>query len=372
MKNIRELPLKSTEVEKITGEKILIIKPSSLGDIIHTLPVAHAIKRGHPDCHLGWLVQKPFRTLLERDPAVDEVIALNIPSTSEPGAGFRSWLLAGRATFTTLLELRRRFKRDPFDLVLDLQASFRSALISQANPGGFRVGFADAREGNSLIQDHRIEVTEPRMHALDKNLLFCSYLECTVLKDDFFLPFNHDDELAAGKFLRSYVGKIVSNKKIIYFNPAARWETKFWQPEKWALLGDRLAGELDSLVILAGGRGDRNYLMRIAGYMKERAAVTAGDLSLAGIAALMARTSVYVGLDSGPMHMAAMAGVPVAALFGPTNPELVKPYGVAHRIIRNEGMDCLGCRKRSCETLTCMKGITVDQVHEAVLELANR
>ncbi|MFP3983209.1 MAG: glycosyltransferase family 9 protein [Desulfurivibrionaceae bacterium] len=264
--------------------------------------------------------------------------------------------------------MRKHFKKAPYDLVLDLHASFRSALIGRTNPNGYRVGFGDGREGNPLVQNHLIQVKEQQIHALDKNLLFCDYLECPARKADFYLPFNKEDKLAAGNFLERVDS--ASQKNVIYFNPAARWETKYWYPEKWALLGDRLTREHNSLIVLAGSKADREYLFKISSLMKEKAAVTAGELSLPAIAALMDRIAAYVGLDSGPMHMAAMAGVPVAALFGPTNPELVRPYGVRHRIIRNHDIDCLGCRKRYCESLACMKGISVDQVYEEVLELS--
>ncbi len=333
------------------------------------MPVAHALKRHHPECYIGWLAQQPFNSLLERDPAIDEVIPLNISSTSEPGAGLAAWIKAAGTTFDNWRDLRRRFGNDPYDLILDLHASFRSALLGKTNPGGYRVGFADAREGNPLVQDYRIEVRKRRMHALDKNLLFCAYLECPTREDDFFLPFNEEDELAVSNFLERFGAG--AEKRIIYCNPVGRWDTKYWDPAKWALLGDRLTKEYGCLVVLAGSKGDSGYLRAISGLMKEKAVVAAGELSLPAVAALMARTSICVGLDSGPMHMAAMAGVPVVALFGPTNPELVRPYGVSHRIITNPDVDCLGCRKRQCRHLTCMKGITVGQVYKAVLELTS-
>ncbi len=312
-------------------------------------------------------MRQPFQALLESDPAVDEVISLSISSTSEPGAGPTAWFKAGRATFSNLWRLRKRFKNASYDLILDLHASVRSALLGMTNPGGYRIGFADAREGNSLVQDYRIKVGDRKIHALDKNLFFCNYLGCPAQEVDFYLSFSKEDDLAANNFLNGIAGS--DGRRIIYFNPAARWSTKYWDPEKWALLGDRLNREYDSLIILAGSKGDREYLSRISGLMKGKAAVTAGKLSLPAIAALMAKTDVYVGLDSGPMHMAAMAGIPVVALFGPTNPELVRPYKVRHRIVRNQDINCLGCRKRNCKSLACMRGISVDQVYEAVLEL---
>ena len=101
--------------------------------------------------------------------------------------------------------------------------------------------------------------------------------------------------------------------------------------------------------------------------MHGRASVAAGALSLTESAALMRRAAVYAGLDTGPMHMAAMIGTPVVALFGPTHPERVGPYNVAHAIVRAEGLDCLCCRRRSCDHLSCMRGIATETLYRQVM-----
>ena len=100
----------------------------------------HAIKRAYPSAYIGWVVQKSFAGVLEYDPAIDEIILISIPSTSDPHAGKGAFVRAGRATFRTLKELRLKFWARPYDLVLDLHASFRSGLLGLANPGGRRIG----------------------------------------------------------------------------------------------------------------------------------------------------------------------------------------------------------------------------------------
>ncbi len=347
-------------------KRILIIKQSSLGDIIHTLPVVHALKRCHPEAYVGWVAQKGFCSLLEQDPDVDEVIAVQISSTSDPHAGRGAYWQALRETVAALSDLRQRFKKNPYDLVLDLHASFRSSLIGLTNPGGQRVGFGDAREFNTLFQHHRIPVHGP-MHAVDKNLLFCDYLSCPVTSEDFRFHVDKNDHALVDAFLQKHGW--TEGRRIVYVNPAARWITKYWTVENWAKLCDRLIREIGAVVVLASGGQDREYLLKIAGMMKEKPVVAAGSLTLNEAVALIQKSAVYVGLDSGPMHMAAMAGIPVAALFGPTNPELVKPYGTKHRIILNESLDCLGCRKRSCDNPLCLHGISVDRVFQEVVDL---
>ena len=133
------------------NKNILIIKQSSLGDIVHTLPVVHALKRNFPSCSIGWVVQQGFSPLLACDPAVDHVHTIDIPSTSEPGRAKSVWWQAARSTLSALYRLRRECRRAPYDLVLDLHASFRSGLLGKMNPGGLRIGFNDAKELNTFF-----------------------------------------------------------------------------------------------------------------------------------------------------------------------------------------------------------------------------
>jgi len=110
----------------LNSQRILIVKQSSLGDIIHTLALVHAFKRCYPEVSIGWVVQKAFASIVERDPAVDDVFVIDIPSTSEPTAKKNALTKAVTATLRTLKDLRRVFSSNPYDLVLDLHASFRS------------------------------------------------------------------------------------------------------------------------------------------------------------------------------------------------------------------------------------------------------
>jgi len=350
---------------QLERSRILIVKPSSLGDIVHTLPVAHAIKRSFPGCTIGWIVQQAFAPLLAADAAINRIHPIHIPSTSEPQAGRWAWLAALQGTLRTLKTLRAQFRQEPYDLVLDLHASFRSGLLGTCNPGGLRIGFAEAKELNSLFQDQLVAVPADVRHAQAKNLLFCSQLGISTADEDFHLCSSEDDRRAAQVFLRE---QSAGGKKIIYANPAARWQSKFWPVERWAELADHFAAQ-DIALVFGGSKEDAGYVAAIARLMQSPPLVAAGRLNLAQSAALISQAALYVGLDSGPMHIAALAGVPVAALFGPTHPERVGPWNVPHRIVRADGLTCLECRKRSCDHLSCMKGIAVPMVYEAALAL---
>jgi ADP-heptose:LPS heptosyltransferase len=154
----------------------------------------------------------------------------------------------------------------------------------------------------------------------------------------------------------------------VYVNPTARWQSKFWIAERWSALCDSLI-DAGIEVIFGGSGSELASIKTITSQMSRKGVVAAGRLSLTGAVALMKRAAVYIGLDTGPMHIAAMAGIPVVALFGPTHPERVGPYHVPHRIVRAENLPCLCCRKRNCPTPLCMEGINVDTVYTQVLEL---
>jgi heptosyltransferase I len=351
----------------LDGKRVLIIKPSSLGDVVHTVPVAHAIKRRYPTCHIGWVVQRTFRAILECDPAVDEIIPVFIPSTSDPLALRGAFLAAARATVSTIRELRARFREAAYDVVLDLHASFRSGLLALSNPGGLRIGFADAKELNTSFQ-HRTVSTDPgKPHAVDKNLAFAEYVGCPVEPEDLRVCVSTEARDQARAFLAA--AGVRPGQRIVYANPATRWATKFWTVHGWATLADRLAADAGACVVFSGGPGDVPYIEGIAARMKRPCLIAAGALSLAEATGLLELADVYVGVDSGPMHISAFVGTPVVAIFGPTDPAKVGPYGPGHRVIRQDDLTCLACRKRSCDDRTCMEGISADRVFAETMSL---
>jgi heptosyltransferase I len=348
----------------LNDKRVLLVKQSSLGDIIHTFPVVHAFKRCYPSCSLGWVVEQSFSSLVAQDPAVDRVYPIHIPSTSNPDSKWSAYFQALVATVSVLQTLRTAFQRDPYDLVLDLHASFRSGLFSWMNPGGVRVGFSDARELNTLFQKHLIKVKTGSMHAVDKNLLFCSFFGCQPIADDFFLVTSQNDDHQAETFLTA--SGVHPGQPFVYINPAARWQSKFWIKSKWSELCDRLQAT-GVPTIFGGSNDDIAYINSIRRQMTNSASVAAGRLSLTESVALMKKAAVYVGLDTGPMHIAAMTGTPVVALFGPTHPERVGPYGVKSAVIQAGNLDCLCCRKRVCDHQNCMNGIDVATVYDRVM-----
>ncbi len=304
--------------------------------------------------------------LLKRDPAIDHVYPLSIVSTSDPQAGKSAYLRAGRQLLSTMSQLRGVFRQASYDMVFDLHGSFRSGLLGLTCPGSQRVGFAGAKELNPLFQHLTIRIPDHVEHALEINNCFSNVFNCEITEKDFYMCSSEADWQGVELFFEQH--RIDPNRQVIYANPAARWQTKFWPSQRWAELADLFAAR-GLAMIFGGSEHDRKYIASITEQMKTVPLVAAGKFTLPQSVALIQHAALYVGLDSGPMHMAALSGIPAVALFGPTHPSRVGPYGVRHRIIRAEQLDCLECRKRRCSHLSCMKGITVEMVAEAALSL---
>ncbi len=291
--------------------KILIVKPSSLGDVIHALPTVQRIRRQFPSAHISWLVNDSLSSLLRRCPVIDERIEFH------------------RQEMASWLPLLARLRREHFDLVVDLQGLLRSGLMTLATCAARRLGLSDAREGARWFYTEIVPVHPA--HAVDRYLQVACRLGCLDSPVEF--------PLGLSPVPRGY-------SAFIAINPLARWESKIWGDDNFSALLDRLPAER---VVLIGARSERD---RIAQINRDRARNLAGELDLFELAELYRQCAVVISNDTGPMHLAAAVGTPVIALFGPTNPALVGPYGPGHIVLRSPTGD--------------IRGITLEQVLAAV------
>ncbi len=312
-------------VDRDGPSRILIIKPSSLGDIVHALPAVHRIRCAFPDAHIAWLINPEFASLLEHSPIVNRVI--HFP----------------RRRLSHMPALIRRLRREQFDCALDLQGLLRSGLIAQATLARRRVGLSDSRECARFFHNEIIRV--PRCHAVDRYLLAADHLHCP--KTDIEFPLGLDPN--------------IKSEGWIAINPSARWPSKMWGDHHYAELIRRLPRDC---VVMTGAAKDRQRLDHIAPGVRN----IAGTTNLRELAAFYASCSVLVTNDTGPMHIAAAVGIPVVAIFGPTDPALTGPYGSNHIVLR-EPVACSPCFRKQCPNripMECMTQITVDRVMAAL------
>ena len=304
--------------------RILIIKPSSLGDVIHALPAVNLIRQRYPRAHLAWLVNTAFTSLLQHCPIIDEVIPFP------------------RHEFRRLPALVQRLRRDRFDLVVDLQGLLRSGLLAALSGAPRRVGLSDAREGASRFHNEIIPV--PRIHAVDRYLRAAQHLGGAG-------PVEFPLGLPPHRPPAGYLA----------IHASARWPTKLWGDDKFAELIRQLPPDR---VILTGAAAEAERIGRLA----QGGRNLAGKTDLFELAEWYQRCAVVVTNDSGPMHLAAAVGTPVVAIFGPTDPVLTGPYGAGHRVLR-VALPCAPCFKDRCtnpQAMACMDGVSVAEVLQAV------
>ena len=318
--------------------KILIIKPSSLGDIIHAFPALSIIRKTFPSSYIAWLINKNFKEVLEGQPYLDEIIVFPRYVFLKKGVPF-------------FKELRRR----GFDITIDLQGLLRSALISLLSGAKQRVGFRAGREFSSLFYTHPIDIAPGILHAVDRNVRLASSICGGIFDTDFTFNISRRAVRKIEKLLKD----LDVHGQIIALSPVTRWSSKMWFEEKWASLADELSKK--GAVFFLGSHGEEKVVQRIMKRMKTPSFSLAGKLDLQELAAFLSRSRILVTVDSGTMHVASVLRVPIVSLFGPTDPDHCGPYGQERGVVKCD-ISCSGCYRTHCRKMECMKGIGVDPV----------
>ncbi|MCL5238454.1 MAG: lipopolysaccharide heptosyltransferase II [Nitrospirae bacterium] len=325
-------------------KKILVIKPGSLGDIVHSLPFLHVMKDTFPRAEIHWIVSRGLEGLLQNNPMVKKLWIINKDQWKNPGKI--------KETVSEVKTLFRELKRETYDIAVDLQGLLRSGLLANASHAPVRVGFKEAREGSRLFYTHRIRGGRD-VHAVDRYLKVASSLGCEIDEIKFPMPLIKESEKV--KNVKNNMGKyavIVSG---------ARWKTKRWLPERFG----KLAYMLNIKSIVVGSTADAKISKEIEAMSGGKAVSMAGLTDLGELISLIRGATYVVTNDSGPMHIAAAFNIPTVAIFGPTSPVRTGPYG-RNNIIVKGGTSCAPCYKRECRHIRCMKEVSVEQVYEAV------
>ncbi|MAE67137.1 MAG: hypothetical protein CMJ18_22990 [Phycisphaeraceae bacterium] len=344
--------------------RLLVIKPSSLGDIIHAAGPVAWIARSAPDLHVSWIVNDAYASFVRLFPGVREIIAF--PRERFRRARFPRWL--GEAAGWV------RHLRD-FDVALDLQGLQRSALMARLSGAAERYGPSDARELGWMHYNCRVEVPPGVTHAIDRLWVLARELVSTSRRLDAHPP---DEPPSAfrlpvpdAEHARS-LEVVGASRPIIALCPGSRWQSKHWPVARWAdlirALHDRHA---DHHTVFLGAPNERPMVEEILaqdGVAGPHVVNLAGSTDLWGTAAILARARCAVTLDSAPLHLAAAVGTPVVALFGPTDPKRVGPRADQGVVIARRDLDCLECYERKCPLAerVCLPGIEAAEVMEAI------
>jgi ADP-heptose:LPS heptosyltransferase len=328
--------------------RILVIKLRAVGDVILSTVVTKNLRLAFPGAQIHYLTELASAEVLKGNPFVDDVLVYD------------------RATMSGL-DLIRAVRRGGYDLVLDLFGNPRTALLTRLSGAGTRVGFRF--RGRAYAYNVLADPRGNSVHNTQFNLDALSALGVAVHDRHIYFSFDDADVRYVDSFWPPEFG---GGSLVVCLNSGGGWYTKRWGLDRFAGLADRLAEELKARIVLPWGPGQLPDAREIKRRMVREAFIPPAT-TLRQLGALIKRCSVLVSNDSGPMHIGAAVGTPVLGIFGPTDPRLQGPYGENNMVVRNEGLDCLGCNLTACPIgHPCMIGLTVEPVLQAVRQLITR
>ena len=335
--------------------KILLIKLSAVGDVVHTIPVLNKLRRRYPAAQIDWLVTPPIAELLRHHPAITNVIEFAREEWQSP------WRLT---PFANYARLAANLRATGYDLVVDMHGQLRTALLTLATGAPVRVGFdrprpevwsasdrefpplarkhawQGAREGSWLAYTHHIPVPTLDVHAVDRYLNVGPILGLDDGAADFSFPIPAAASARIEQLLR---GHGIAATQLLVLAPGTVWETKHWGSGKFAEVARHFM-QKGFAATLIGSRRERAVCAEVA-QLAPGAVNFAGETSLSELAALIRRSTICVTNDSGPMHLAVALGRPVASVFGPTDAIWIGPYRRKNAVLQ-ANLPCSPCYLR--------------------------
>ncbi len=327
--------------------KILILKPSSLGDVIQALPVLRLLKHHWPASEIYWWIGSEFLALLRGDPDLTGVFPFHRQQWKLPLEWFQ--------VFSAIQSMRSQ----RFDWVIDLQGLARSGLFAWLANGAFTIGVDDPREGARAFYDVAVPRPSLQTHAVDWYLEVLRVLRVPVHWDFTWLPPRPAVVMTIHRKWQ------IEQATWIIINPGARWLNKRWPIEYFAQLVQHLAQKNANLhFAILGGSGDKSLGQAISHAAPLRCLDLTGRTSLPEMVEWIRLAALVITNDTGPMHVAAALGKPVIALFGPTDPRRTGPYGQIDDVVRIR-LPCSPCLRPICsyvKPMECLRAIGPDQV----------
>jgi heptosyltransferase-1 len=339
----------------VAYENILLIKPSSLGDIVMALPALSALRRSFPQARISWLVRPEFALLIEGHPHLDEVILFDRKLHG------RAWCNAMAAR--DLLGLITRLRRSRFDVVLDLQGLFRTGLLTWLSGCEKRFG-PRWREMAHLFYTTSIPPRPEWIHVVDYYLKLVGAMGATDLHAEFVLP---EKPIAAGAAHVLLAQHHIDVNRYAVIIPGSAQTSKCWPPERFAALVDRLASGHGLAVVATGSRSESAMIERIRSLAKYPPANLASQTPLPELVEVLRRAKLVVSNDTGPGHIAGALGRPLVMMFSWSNPLRVGPYGRPQCIVARD-IDQRGMANRSRNPQHAIKHITLDEVYAKAVE----
>ncbi len=330
--------MRNLRINKAAIHRILVVKPRAIGDVLLSTAVLPNLRREFMDARIDFLVESFASPVLEGNSFVDNIVAYDTRRDSS-------------------ISIISAVRKNRYDLVIDLFANPRTAVITLLSGAKYRVGFPF--KWRRLAYNIVVPPRSGTVHNVEFNLDALRRLGVRV--DNTTPSFYLDDDSIA--FASDFISSLeLTLGSFITFNIGGGWETKRWPAEKFIRLSHMIDEEVHQPVVVLYGPSEAKEAEGIAG---SSGAILAPPTSLKQMGAIMKASRLLVTNDSGPMHIAAALGVPTLAIFGPTSPHLQGPYGNISEIARNEKLDCLECNLTKCSIGNlCMKELEPETVFE--------
>jgi heptosyltransferase-1 len=343
--------------------RVLIIKTSSLGDVIHALPVIDYLQQVSAGIEIDWVVEEAFLPILEHNPHLAQI---HIVRT-------KKWRKApfSPETRNDMKALYSALRARSYDMVFDIQGNLKSGLIAWLSGADKRIGFSRdvlQEKVNSFFTNHKIPFRAIDKNVTDRYLRVVSVLfgkDYREMEISGSIESSPEDEAEADKFMASLPDGLV-----FVFQVGTTWDTKLWSPEGWSGLAGRIVARYPgSTILINWGSPDEKALgEQIAGEVGSSVRLLPW-LRIKELIPVLRRADLVIGGDTGPVYLAAAVGTPTVSYYRATSAVAYAPRGDLHRAVQ-AGMSCAGCGLTSCEKdAECRASISVDALFEAVTSL---
>jgi len=341
-------------------KRILIIRLSSLGDIIHTLPAFHALRTAFPDAQIDWLVEKKMAFLLSLIKGINNILEVNTAWIKQNPFSPKPWIHHGNL----IAALRKR----RYNYSLDFQGLLKTGLLSCLSGAENRFGFSKnlAREYPvHWFYNRRLDIAPDRLHVVDINLQLAKMAGGRDASTRIELSTPPEDE----NLVEALIGRNGLDAFVV-INPGGGWPTKRWEPRRYGLLAARIQKDLHLSVVVTTGPGEEALFKEIA----QSCGVPLPQhfqLPFSQLIPLFRRARLIIGGDTGPFHLACALGTPVVGIFGPTSPDRNGPWnGAGEAVVKR--LPCSFCGGRKCSTQIKCMDIPVDDVFESIARCLQR
>jgi lipopolysaccharide heptosyltransferase I len=292
--------------------RILIIRLSSIGDVVRALSVAHMIREAYPRARIDWAVERKAADIVEGHHALDQVWVYARPTRLSKAIG-------------DFLAFCRQVRRNRYDVVLDLHGVFKSGLISAMSGARDRYAFARPRgqEGSHLFANHKVQLPTGPLNRVEENLLLCEAIAPRSARLDMTIYVPPEVQEQVNHF---YEETFAGGKRVVAMHVPVEREEKRWPATHFAALADMLLSDGRFEVLVTWGPGQFDTVQEVLASMRRRPVVAPETPDLKHYAWLIHLADLYFGCDTGPMHIAAAMGTPVVAVFAATDPAQHEPY----------------------------------------------